>query len=58
VTKIRTAGLGTAVIATLLASSSAFAEATAEQRAAWMGDAFRYCSSRRLPRACGRTFSS
>jgi len=44
-TKIRTAGLGAAFIATLLASSSAFAEGTAEQRAACMGDAFRYCSS-------------
>jgi len=43
-TKIRTAGLA-AVIATLLASSSAFAEGTAEQRAACVGDAFRYCSS-------------
>jgi len=37
--------LGTALLATLLASSSAFAEGTAEQRAACMGDAFRYCSS-------------
>ena len=43
--KSRHAVLGIAVVATLLASSSAFAEPTAEQRAACMGDAFRYCSA-------------
>ena len=45
-TKIRTALIGTAVIATLLASASAgFAQGTREQRSACMGDAFRLCSS-------------
>jgi hypothetical protein len=44
-TKLRTTVLGTAVLATLLASSSgAFAEGTAEQRAACTGDVFRLCS--------------
>jgi len=43
--KSRHAVLGIAVVATLLASSSAFAEPTADQRAACMGDAFRYCSA-------------
>jgi hypothetical protein len=45
-TKLRNALLGTVLVATLMASSSAsFAEGTAEQRSACMGDAFRYCSS-------------
>jgi hypothetical protein len=45
-TKLRTALVGTAVLATLLASSSAgFAQGTSEQRAACMGDAFRLCSA-------------
>jgi hypothetical protein len=45
-TKIRTALIGTAVIASLLASSAAsFAQGTPEQRSACMGDAFRLCSS-------------
>lgn len=44
-TKIRTAALGATFIAMLLASSSAFAQGTPEQRAACMGDAFRYCGS-------------
>jgi hypothetical protein len=45
-TKLRTALAGTAVLATLLASSSAgFAQGTPEQRAACMGDVFKFCSS-------------
>jgi hypothetical protein len=45
-TKIRTALIGTAVFATLLATSSAgFAQGTPEQRSACMGDAFRLCSA-------------
>jgi hypothetical protein len=45
-TKIRTALIGTAVIASLLASASTgFAQGTPEQRSACMGDAFRLCSS-------------
>jgi hypothetical protein len=45
-TRIRNAALGAAVLATLLASSSAgFAQGTPEQRSACMSDAFRYCSS-------------
>ena len=45
-TKLRTALIGTAVLATLLASSSAgFAQGTPEQRAACMGDVFKFCSS-------------
>jgi hypothetical protein len=44
-TKLRTALTATAVLATLVASSSAgFAQGTSEQRAACMGDAFKYCS--------------
>jgi hypothetical protein len=45
-TKLRTALVGSAVLASLLASSSAgFAQGTPEQRAACTGDAFRLCSS-------------
>jgi len=44
-TKLRTALVGTAIIATLFASSAAFAEGTPEQRAACTSDAFRLCSS-------------
>jgi hypothetical protein len=45
-TKIRTALLGTAVLATLLATApAAFAQGTPEQRSACMGDAFKFCSS-------------
>jgi hypothetical protein len=45
-TTLRNAVLGTALIAAVMASSTAsFAEGTAEQRSACMGDAFRYCSS-------------
>jgi hypothetical protein len=45
-TKIRTALIGTAVLATVLATSSAgFAQGTPEQRSACMGDAFKFCSS-------------
>jgi hypothetical protein len=45
-TTLRNAIFGTALVATLMASSTAsFAEGTAEQRSACMGDAFRYCSS-------------
>jgi hypothetical protein len=45
-TKLRTALVATAVLATLLASSSAgFAQGTPEQRAACMGDVFKFCSS-------------
>ena len=45
-TKLRTAFIGAAVLATLLASSSAgFAQGTPEQRAACMGDVFKFCSS-------------
>jgi hypothetical protein len=45
-TKIRTALIGTATFATLLATSSAgFAQGTAEQRSACMGDAFKFCSA-------------
>jgi hypothetical protein len=45
-TKLRTALAATAVLATLLASSSAgFAQGTPEQRAACMGDVFKFCSS-------------
>ena len=45
-TKFRTALATTAVLATLLASSSAgFAQGTPEQRAACMGDVFKFCSS-------------
>ena len=45
-TKLRTVLAGTAVLATLLASSSAgFAQGTPEQRAACMGDVFKFCSS-------------
>jgi hypothetical protein len=44
-TKFRTALIGAAVLATLVASSSAgFAQGTPEQRAACSGDAFKYCS--------------
>ena len=44
--KLRHAVLGTAVVATLLASSSAsFAQGTSEQRAACTGDVFRLCSA-------------
>jgi hypothetical protein len=42
----RTALIGTAVVAALLASSAtSHAEGTPEQRSACMGDAFKYCSS-------------
>jgi hypothetical protein len=46
-TKLRTALVGTVVVATLLASSSSagFAQGTPEQRAACMGDVFKFCSS-------------
>jgi hypothetical protein len=45
-TKIRNAAFGAAVLASLLASpSAAFAQGTAKQRSACMGDALRYCSS-------------
>ena len=45
-TRLRTALIGTAVLATLVASSSAgFAQGTPEQRAACMGDVFKFCSS-------------
>jgi hypothetical protein len=46
-TKIRTTLIGTAILATLLATSSAgFAnEGTPEQRSACMGDAFKFCSA-------------
>ncbi len=46
-TKLRTALVATAVAATLLASSSSagFAQGTPEQRAACMGDVFKFCSS-------------
>jgi len=43
--KLRRTVLGTAVVATLLASSSAFAQGTSEQRAACTGDVFRLCSA-------------
>ena len=45
-TKFRNAELLTAIVATLVASSSAsFAQGTSEQRSACMGDAFRHCSA-------------
>ncbi len=45
-TTIRTALIGTAVLATVLVSSSAgFAQGTSEQRSACMGDAFKFCSA-------------
>jgi hypothetical protein len=45
-TKIRNAVLSAAIVATLMAPSSAsFAQGTPEQRSACMGDAFRLCSS-------------
>jgi hypothetical protein len=44
-TKLRTALVGAAVFATLIASPAAFAQGTPEQRAACTGDAFRLCSS-------------
>jgi hypothetical protein len=45
-TKIRTALVGTAIAAALLASSApGFAQGTAEQRAACTGDAFKFCSA-------------
>lgn len=45
-TTLRNAIVRTAVVAALLASSSAaFAQGAPEQRSACMGDAFRYCSS-------------
>ena len=45
-TTIRAAIVGTAVLATLLASSSTgFAQGSPEQRAACMGDVFKFCSS-------------
>jgi hypothetical protein len=45
--KIRTALIGTAVFATVLATSSAgFAQqGTPEQRSACMGDAFKFCAA-------------
>jgi hypothetical protein len=44
--KIRHVLIGTAVMAALLATSSAgFAQGTSRQRSACMGDAFRFCSS-------------
>ena len=46
-TRIRTTLIGAAVLATLIASSSAgFAnQGTPEQRSACMGDAFKFCSA-------------
>ena len=45
-TRIRTALIGTAVLATVLATASAgFAQGTPEQRSACMGDAFKFCSA-------------
>ena len=45
-TRIRMALIGTAVLATVLATSSAgFARGTPEQRSACMGDAFKFCSA-------------
>ena len=45
-TRIRTALIGTAVLAALVATSSAsFAAGTAAQRSACMGDAFKFCSA-------------
>jgi hypothetical protein len=45
-TKIRTALIGSAILATLLATSSTgFAQGTPEQRSACMGDAFKFCSA-------------
>jgi hypothetical protein len=45
-TKFRTALVGAAAVAALVASCSAgFAQGTPEQRAACTGDAFRFCSS-------------
>jgi hypothetical protein len=46
-TKIRTALIGTAVLATMLATSSAgFAQqGTTEQRRACMSDAFKFCAA-------------
>ncbi len=59
-TNFRNAVLLTAILATLVASSSAsFAQGTSEQRSACMGDAFRYCSAEipSVPRitACMKT---
>jgi hypothetical protein len=59
-TTIRNAVLCIAAAAVLAASSSAsFAQGTAEQRSACMGDAFKYCSAEipNVPRitACMRT---
>jgi len=43
---IRSAILGSAIVATVIASTSmAFAQGTPEQRAACTGDAFRYCAA-------------
>jgi hypothetical protein len=45
-TKLRTALIGTALVATVLANASAaFAAGTPEQRSACMGDAFKFCSA-------------
>jgi hypothetical protein len=45
-TTLRTTFIGAAVLATVLATSSAgFAEGTPEQRSACMGDAFKFCSA-------------
>jgi hypothetical protein len=45
-TRFRNVVLCTAIVATLVASSSAaLAQGTSEQRSACMGDAFRYCSA-------------
>jgi hypothetical protein len=45
-TKIRATLISTAVLAVVLATSSAgFAQGTPEQRSACMGDAFKFCSS-------------
>ena len=59
-TNFRNAVLLTAILATLVSSSSAsFAQGTSEQRSACMGDAFRYCSAEipNVPRitACMKT---
>jgi hypothetical protein len=46
VSKIRTVLIGTAVLATLVTTSSAgFAQGTPEQRSACMGDAFKFCAA-------------
>jgi hypothetical protein len=45
-TQIRTTLIGTALVAAVLAASTAsYAQGTPEQRSACMGDAFKYCSA-------------